>query len=218
MQELHLEHLNRNEYIDSIAQINDKKSLGFANMALKWWDRHFSWNAHGCIALTNEKEEHLSYIFYKIDRYNEYITIHNIFTPQKFRRHGYASQLFELVFQAAEKKNVSRFRMTCVPQSLSFYLTMGVVYWGINSLGDYYCDLPLPKGGITQIEKMINNAEPEELAGEHLNSIISKVKGNLQELDDRQTKVYEEHTKELAESYLYDELMLLGKENLEDKV
>ncbi|MDM5270858.1 GNAT family N-acetyltransferase [Sulfurovum sp. zt1-1] len=209
MQEFHLEHLNRNAYIDSIAQIKDKKSLGFANLALYWWDRHFSWKAHGCVVLSNEKQEHLSYIFYKIDRYNEYITIHNIFTPLKFRRHGYASQLFELVFQTAEQKNVSRFRMTCVPQSLSFYLTMGVVYWGINSLGDYYCDLPMPKGGITQIEKMVKDTDPRELAGKHLNSIISKVKGNVEELDEKQTKVYEEHMEQLAESYLYKELMMI---------
>ena len=217
MQTLHLEHLDRNAYIDSIAQIKDKKSLGFANMALKWWDRHFSWNAHGCIALTNEKEEHLSYIFYKIDRYHEYITIHNIFTPLKFRRHGYASQLFELVFKIAEKNHISRFRITCVPQSLSFYLTLGFVYWGINTQGDYYCDLPLPEGGIDKIEKMIKNSEPEELAGKYLNSIISKVKGNVEELDDLQKAQYKEDKKKLAESYLYDELMLIEEEKLDDK-
>jgi predicted GNAT family acetyltransferase len=218
MQKLHLEHLNRTEYIDSISQIKDKKSLGFAEMSLNWWDRHFSWKAHGCIVLSNEKKVHLSYIFYKIDRYNECITIHNIFTPLMFRRQGYARKLFELVFKAAEEKNVSRFRMTCVPQSLNFYLGMGVVYWGINKLGDYYCDLPLPRGGITQIEKMVQDSEPEALAGAHLQSIISKVKGNVEELNEKQTKVYEAHAKQVAESYLYDELMLIEEKKRDDKV
>ena len=213
MPKFHLEHLNRNAYIHSIEQIKDKKSIGFANLALNWWDRHFSWKVHGCVTLCNEEQEHLSYIFYKIDRYNEYITIHNIFTPLKSRRQGHARELFELVFQIAADKNVSRFRITCVPQSLDFYLTMGFVYWGINSQGDYYCDLPLPEGGIDQIENMVKETDTEELAGKYLNTIVSRVKGNVENLDDVQTKVYEEHTEKLSESYLYDELMIMEKQS-----
>lgn len=209
MPEFHLEYLNRNAYIDSISQIKDKKSLGFANLSLTWWDRHFSWKKHGCVSLSNEKQTHLSYIFYNIDRYNEYITVHNIFTPFKFRRHGYARQLFELVFKIAVQKNVSRFRITCVPQSLDFYLTMGFVYWGINSQGDYYCDLPLPKGGVDQIEEMTKNTDTEALAGKYLDTIISRVEGNSKKLDDEQTIVHEAHMKKLAENYLYDELMII---------
>jgi len=217
LQKFHLEHLNRNDYIDSIAQIKDKKSFGFANLALHWWDRHFSWKVHGCITLSNEKKEHLCYIFYKIDRYNEYITIHNIFTPLQFRRKGYASQLFERVFQIADEKRVRRFRITCVPQSLNFYLTLGLVYWGINRLGDYYCDLPLPKGGMPQIEQMVKNTDPEELAGEYIHNIVSKVKGNREKLDSAQSIIHEVHTKKLEERYLYDELMILKKKRLDDQ-
>lgn len=211
MTEFHLEHLDRKGYINSIEQIKDKKSIGFANLALDWWDRHFSWKVHGCVILTNEKREHLSYIFYKIDRYNEYLTIHNIFTPLKFRRKGYAHQLFALVFKVAEQKNVSRFRVTSVPQSLSFYLTMGFVYWGINTQGDYYCDLPLPEGGLKQISPMVKKSDPKELAGKYVGNIISKVKGNSETLDNTQTLIHKKSTKKLADSYLYDELMILGK-------
>jgi hypothetical protein len=207
----HLENLNRNAYLDSISHIKDEKSVRFATLALNWWDRHFSWKAHGCVILSNEKNEHLSYIFYKIDRYDEYITIHNIFTPLEFRRNGYGHRLFRLVFQMAEEKNVSRFRITCVPQSLDFYMTMGFVYWGINSQGDYYCDLPLPKGGIDHVDEMVKETAPQKLAGKHLNAIISKVKGNIEQLDDVQTMVYTKHAKKLAESYLYEELMILGE-------
>lgn len=209
MPHYHLEDLNRNDYLDSISHIKDDKSVRFATMALNWWDRHFSWKVHGCVILANEQQEHLSYIFYKIDRYDEYITIHNIFTPLEFRRNGYAHTLFKLVFQIAEKKNVSRLRMTCVPQSLDFYMSMGFVYWGINSQGDYYCDLPLPKGGIDQVDEMIQKTSPRKLAGKHLSAIISKVKGNIEKLDDVQTKVYKKNAQKLSDSYFYKELMLL---------
>lgn len=209
MSKYHLQNLDRKAYIDSIAKIKDKKSIGFANLALNWWDRHFSWNAQGCVILTNEKKEHLCYIFYKIDRYNEYLTIHNIFTPLIFRRKGYAKKLFELVFQIAENKNVSRFRVTCVPQSLNFYLTLGFVYWGINTQGDYYCDLPLPEGGIDNLTDMIQQSEPKELAGKHVGTILSKVKGNVETLNEPQAAIHEKTTKKLADSYLYDDLMTM---------
>ena len=211
MPHYHLENLNRNAYLDSISNIKDDKSVSFATLALNWWDRHFSWKAHGCVILSNENNEHLSYIFYKIDRYDEYITIHNIFTPLEFRQNGYAYTLFRLVFQMAEEKNVSRFRITCVPQSLDFYMTMGFVYWGINTQGDYYCDLPLPKGGIDQVGEIVKETAPQKLAGKHLNGIISKVEGNIENLDKAQTIVYEEHAQKLADSYLYEELMQLGE-------
>jgi len=205
----HLTHLDRAAYISSIAKIKDTKSNGFANMALKWWDRHFSWKAHGCVILSNEQKEHLCYIFYKIDRYHEYITIHNIFTPLKYRRKGYAHRLIGLVFDRALQKNVSRFRATCVPQSLDFYLSMGFVYWGINIYGDYYCDMPLPTTGLNALESMVEHSTPEELAGTHLNDILSKVKGNTEKLNDVQIKSHHEDTEKLKNGYLYDELMLL---------
>ena len=211
MPNYHLENLNREAYLDSISHIKDEKSVRFATLALNWWDRHFSWKVHGCVILTNEKKEHLSYIFYKIDRYNEYITIHNIFTPLEFRRKGYGLSLFRQVFQTAIDKNVSRFRITCVPQSLDFYMTLGFVYWGINSQGDYYCDLPLPKGGIDQVNGMVKETAPVELAGKQLNTILSKVKGNIEKLDHKQTIHYQKNTKKLANRYLYKELMKLSR-------
>ncbi len=211
MPHYHLEDLNRDAYLDSISHVKDDKSVRFATLALNWWDRHFSWKVHGCVILANDKQEHLSYIFYKIDRYDEYITIHNIFTPLEFRRKGYGYRLLRLVFQLAEEKNVSRFRITCVPQSLDFYMTMGFVYWGINSQGDYYCDLPLPKGGIDQVSEMVQETTPKKLAGKHLNTIISKVKGNIEKLDDIQTMDHKKHAQKLSDSYLYKELMRLEK-------
>jgi arsenate reductase-like glutaredoxin family protein len=69
----------------------------------------------------------------------------------------------------------------------------------------------LPKGGIDQVEEMVQETTPQKLAGKHLNGIISKVEGNIENLDNAQTKVYKEHAQKLADSYLYEELMQLGE-------
>ena len=133
--------VNRNEYLESVAEIADARSRGFADMALRWWDRHYSWSAGGSVILTDERGRHLCYLFYKIDRYKEYLTIHNILTPLCHRRHGYALLLLHWVFEQALHEHVRRFKAVCVPQSLDFYLALGFCYWGLTSAKDYYCNL-----------------------------------------------------------------------------
>jgi GNAT superfamily N-acetyltransferase len=203
----HLTNLNREAYKDSIATITDTKSAGFAKMALEWWDRHFSWKPHGCVALSDEHDAHLCYIFYKIDRYKEYMTIHNIFTPHPHRRMGYAKILLKRVFAQASDARVSRFRFVSVPQSLDFYLSMGFVYWGINSVGDYYCDLPLPENGLEGIKSMIEESDLETLIGASFETIYSKIGGNENLLSQEQHLGFESDKVKMHKHYLNDAFM-----------
>jgi GNAT superfamily N-acetyltransferase len=203
----HLEPLDREAYSASIEQITDAKSSGFARLARDWWDLHFSWKVHGCIALTDEKGAHLSYIFYKIDRYREYITVHNLFTPRPHRRHGYARELLRLVFKQACNEHVRRFRLASVPQSLDFYLSIGLVYWGINSQGDYYCDLPLPEKGLDGIGAMVQEMDAAGLVGGNFDTIYAKVGGNEMLLSAEQQLAFQSDRRKLGKDYRYDLLM-----------
>ncbi len=207
MPTLHTEHLDREAYSRSTANIDDTKSVGFARQAREWWDRHFSWKAQGCIVLADETDRHLSYIFYKIDRYGDYITVHNLFTPCRYRRSGYARELLRRVFEEASEAHVRRFRMTSVPQSLAFYQSLGMVYWGINGVGDYYCDLPLPEGGLSGVPAMVRKMTVSELVGKSFDTIYTKVGGNEALLSPEQHLAFESDCLKLAEGYMYDALM-----------
>jgi len=176
----HLEYLSREEYISSTAKIEDRRSIKFADMSLKWWDKKFGWYEKGCVVLCSDKNVHLTYLFYKIDRYNNYLTIHNIFTQENKRRHGYAKMLMLLVFKLALTQKVKRFRLTCISNSLDFYLSLGFIYWGVNSVGDFYCDLPLPLTGLKGVPKMIEDLSTQELIGKSFD-IISKKTSNYSE-------------------------------------
>jgi GNAT superfamily N-acetyltransferase len=202
----HLTHLDRKAYVNSISKISDPRSLGFANLALQWWDRHFSWKAQGCVALADEKEVHLCYIFYKIDRYGEYLTIHNLFTPAPKRRHGHAHELLAMIFDLAIAQHVGRFKLSCVPQSLDFYLTLGFVYWGLNSVGDYYCDLPLPDEGLDALGEMVAASDVKSLAGSSLGAICKKVEGNEETLDTAQRDIHAKKCKQMGSRYMRDAL------------
>lgn len=207
----HLKNLDRKAYIDSVANIDDEKTRRFAKMSMEWWDRHFSWNQHGCVVLLNEQDEHLSYIFYKIDRYNTYLTIHNLFTPLAERRNGYAHLLLKMIFDIAIKKEVSRFNLSSVSQSLDFYLYLGFIYWGLNTQKDYYCDMPIPKDGLDTLNSMVNDSSTSDLVGKSMNKIYTKIKGNTNEMDKTQTLLYKNDKTKMGNSYMLKELMDLNE-------
>lgn len=203
----HFEYLGREAYISSIATISDPKSLKFANMSLAWWDRHFSWKRNKCLVLCDENNKHLCYVFYKIDRYHMYVTIHNIFTPLGMRHNGYAHELLSEVFNIAIDKNVRRFKLSSISKSLDFYLSLGFVYWGINSVGDYYCDLPLPKKGLDDLENMISEADTATLIGANMDKIYKKVNGNDLKLDEQKLCRYENDKIKMGDHYMLTLLM-----------
>jgi len=206
MSHYHLIHLDREAYITSIAKIADTKTLNFSKMSLDWWDKYFNWKAQGCVVLADADGNHLSYVFYKIDRYHQYLTIHNIFTPLTQRRNGYAKELLNMLFEIALIEKVRRFKLLSVSKSLDFYMALGFVYWGVNNVGDYYCNLPVPSDGLSGLEAMTKNTDIQTLIGRHLNEIYSKVNGNDINLDLIKSKLYEEDRLKMQKNYRLDDL------------
>ncbi len=204
MHEYTLIHLDRDAYLQSIATITDTRSLGFAQLALRWWDRHFSWKQHGCVALSDSHANHLSYIFYKIDRYGDYLTIHNLFTPRSLRRKGYAKQLLSNVFKQAAAQHVRRFRCSCVPQSLEFYLSLGFAYWGTNTEKDYYCDLPMPDEGLEGLVQMVEETDADQLMGKSEATIRKKVCGHVNTMGLEGRGNYKDDLEKMGGRYLGD--------------
>lgn len=206
MYDYHLETLSRDDYLSSIQKIEDPKSLGFAKHSLKWWDRHFGWRNGGCVVLCNKDNIHLCYIFYKIDRYRDYLTIHHLLTPFKYRRHGYAKVLLNKVFLEANSLNVKRFRATCVPQSLDFYLSLGFAYWGLTPTKDYYCDLPIPSKGLGDLNAMIVHTSIQQLIGTRKNAICNKIKNNDKELNNMEQHRYDSDKEKMQEAFMLDKI------------
>jgi GNAT superfamily N-acetyltransferase len=205
----HLKSLDRNAYITSIARIEDSETLRFADQSLAWWDRHFSWNAQGCNVLCDEDNNHLCYLFSKIDRYGEYLILYNLFTPLNEQRKGFATHILHLIMEEAAKKHVRRITFSSVSASLDFYHLLGFIYWGINDIGDYYCNLPLPKKGLEGIFAMTQNNNHEMMVGQNLSKIYAKVHGNESQLTPKQHLVHTADILKLGKSYAHDELKFL---------
>lgn len=201
MPKYHLSDLNRSAYISSIETIQDEKTAAFANMSLLWWDKHYLWASQACVVLKNARNEDLCYVFYQVDRYRQYMTIHNIFTPLSQRRKGYAYTLLKMIFDLAITNHVRRFKITSISTSLDFYLSIGLIYWGVNSVGDYYCDLPIPQEGLASIGMMIKSSDTPTLIGKNFDTIHNKIKGNDTNLSTAQTLVYNSDIAKMGDRY-----------------
>ncbi len=201
MRAYHLCFLGRDEYIESVSLIADPKTQRFADQSLAWWDRHASWKASRCAVLCDADDNHLCYLFSRIDRYNEYLTLYNLFTPLLHRRHGYATALLRIVLDAAIQKHVRRITFSSVSGSLDFYKSLGFIYWGINDIGDYYCNLPLPLGGLDAIGEMSSTESTAVLVGHSRELIHAKIHGNERDLSNDQHHKFEADKERLGESY-----------------
>lgn len=209
MSDYHLQSLGRDQYVASIALIQDAPSLRFADQSLAWWDRHFSWNAQGCYVLCDENNTHVCYLFSKIDRYAEYLTLYNLFTPLVHRRNGYATLMLKMILDTALKQHVKRITFSSISTSLDFYTVLGFIYWGINEIGDYYCNLPLPKEGLEGIVSMTQKSDIEQLIGKHIDTIFTKIDGNEDRLSAEQILLYEADIVKLGAHYAHNRLQVL---------
>ena len=198
--------LDHDQYTESINNIADEATYRFARQAEAWWNRHFSWRSDGCRVLMDEKGEHLAYLFYKVDRYREYLTIHNLFTPEVHRRQGYALEMLETLFSTQADRGVRRFHMSCTPEALSFYAKMALIYWGVDETGNYHCDLPLPSEGIPGIKPMVQDSSNQELLGDHADAIYQKVSDDGAHFGTEKSRRFEKEKKMLDDAYRHDAL------------
>ncbi|HHD72757.1 MAG TPA: GNAT family N-acetyltransferase [Epsilonproteobacteria bacterium] len=193
--------LSRSDYIDSISAISDPKSRRFGEKSLAWWDRHFNWKKDQCLALADKDEQPLTYLFGINDRYLQYLTIHNLFTPLVHRQQGYARELLSQQFAMSRLKNVKRFKLCAVPQALKFYDKLGFIYWGINTAGDYYCDLPLPQSGLDGVSAMVQSSTDKELIGNKIKTIQNRTRQNGERLTEMEKEQFDADKKWLGKKY-----------------
>jgi len=195
--------LDRDEYLHSVKKIDDFDTLKFSKHALDWWDDYYSWKNFPPIALSLDGINK-AYIFYNISKDNRYLTIHNLFTPKAFRNKGYAHKLLSELFKIKSGNDIERFKMYCVSSSLEFYSSLGLSYWGVNSLNQYYCDFKMPNKNISEIPKIVHNTSVSEFTDIEYEYIYEKIIANGSDFDMKQTDIYNDAVEMLGNKYMFD--------------
>lgn len=201
--------LNREQYLASVTQMTHFESLKFAKQSLDWWDTYYSWSQFPCLCLQNNGKK-VCYLFYHISKDNKYLTIHNLLTPHPHRFNGYAKILLTLLFTHLFNHNspIQRVKMICVSSSLSFYMKLGVDFWGVNELGQYYTNFPMPDT-IEDIPLLMKNETLKQLPNEELQNIYDKLKINGKQFDLKETIIFHRSLDMLGKRYRFEELKKL---------
>jgi hypothetical protein len=199
--------LNREEYIASVASIEHSSSQEFAQQSLKWWDSYYSWNKFPCLCLEDDNGKDVCYLFYHISRNNQYLTIHNILTPFHSRFKGYAKKLLTLLFnKILLHADIERVKMYCVSSSLQFYMNLGIDFWGVNRIGQYYTDFPMPDSNIKEIKELMNNEDLTQISTKNRNAIYNKLQDNGSEFNKKEMLIFKKSLTLLKERYRFKEL------------
>lgn len=203
--------LNRVQYIDSVAKIDHKQSSEFAQQAMEYWDDFYSWENSPCLCL-QDKGEDVCYLFYSITKNQKYLFIHNILTPNIHRFNGYAKKLLTILFnEILVFSYIERVKMYCVTSSLKFYMKLGIDFWGVNHLNQFYTNFPMPSKGIDEIPSLMKKEHLEDLNKKELTQIYEKLKKNGSELNEKESKIYDRCLDTLGDRYRFKELTQILK-------
>jgi hypothetical protein len=94
--------------------------------------------------------------------------------------------------------------MNCVSSSLDFYNKLGLEYWGINELSQYYCDFKMPIKDISEIPQIVKDSKLSELSDERIMQIFEKLKNNGTTLDEKMSDKFEDSKEKLEGKYHFD--------------
>ncbi len=196
---------SREEYLNSVKLIKDFETLKFSKQALEWWDNYYSWEKNPPLCLRDNNKD-ICYLFYTISKDNEYLNIHNIFTPKNYRNNNYAYKMIEHLFNTLMDSNIKRFKLYSVSSSIKFYMKLGLKFWGVNESGQYYCDFKMPQKNINELKSIVKNENIENIGETNLIKIFEKLKLNGSEFDEKQTFIHNQCLDLMGNNYLFNEL------------
>lgn len=203
---MNIKTLTREQYLDSTSTITHIASKEFAKQALEYCDDFYSWDDYPCICL-EEQGEDVCYLFYHLSRDKRYLTIDNILTPFEHRYKGYAKYMLGFLFQKFSKGSIiQRVKMFCVSSSLHFYMKLGIDFWGVNSLGQYYTEFPLPKNGIDEIKVLMKKETLSTLYNREIKALYKKLELNGSKLGEEESKIFNKSLKLMGKRYRFKEL------------
>jgi GNAT superfamily N-acetyltransferase len=199
-------YLNKEEYLTSVLQMTNISTLQFAKAAMEWWDNYYSWKNFPCMVLQDDHQD-VAYLFYHISKDKQYLTIHNIFTHHDQRQQGYATKLLQILYsQLTQTHSIQRTKMHCVDSSLSFYMKLGVKFWGVNDIGQFYANFKMPTKSINELPQINQNERLDELSNSEILQIWEAHKANGSEFDPQRLNRFNNSLELLGESYQFDRL------------
>lgn len=133
-----------------IESSNVGKNTKFLYNSHSLWTRFKNYSSSPPIALKVE-DEIVCVIFATFNK-DKYTNLYDIVTTQGNEGKGYASLLWDdYVNYAVNEKSSTRLKISCTPDSITWHLRNGLVFWGVDKSGSLRSDQPLFKNREEQL-------------------------------------------------------------------
>lgn len=201
-----IKNLSPEQYLQLTSKITHTGSKEFAFQAYEYCNKFIKWDKFPCISLEVDNIV-VCYLFYHLSKDKRYLSIDNILTDFEYRHNGYAKYMLSFLFKKFSKGSITqRVKMYCVSSSLEFYMKLGVDFWGVNHIGQYYTEFPIPKNGIDEIKTLMKNETLSTLYKREVQSIYKKLELNGRSFNKKEKEVFDNSLKLLKNRYRFKEL------------
>lgn len=143
--------LNETQIEQIVEDSTDGKNTKFLSSAHNLWKRFQNYPKSPPMALA-VADKIVSIIFATFNK-NRYTNLYEIVTVQGHEGNGYASKLWDKYVQyACLDKGMTRLKISCTPDSITWHLRNGLVFWGVDPTGSLKSDQPLFPDRKTQLD------------------------------------------------------------------
>lgn len=87
--------------------------------------------------------EPVALVFITLSDRSKYANLYEIVTLEGKEGNGYASIVWEMVMTAACERGIQRLKISCTPESVTWHLRNGLIFWAVDPSGSLRSDQPL---------------------------------------------------------------------------
>lgn len=90
-----------------------------------------------------DRGEPVALVFITFSHKSKYANLYEIVTLEGKEGNGYASTIWEMVMSEAYNSGMDRLKISCTPESVTWHMRNGLIFWAVDPSGSLRSDQPL---------------------------------------------------------------------------
>ena len=118
------------------------RNTKFLKQAHNLWFRFKNYEKHPAFAL-KKSDKIVAVIFATTSERTKYINLYEIVTIAGEEKKGYATKIWSEFIAYWYDKGMKRIKLSCTPQSVTWHVRNGLIFWSVDKQGSLRSDQPL---------------------------------------------------------------------------
>lgn len=139
----------------------DGKNTRFLRGSVNLWKRFKNFDNHPPYVLFDGNDP-VAFVFATTSKRSKYMNLYDIVTAEGCEGNGYASEIWSCVMYEASLNGMLRLKISCTPESVTWHVRNGLIFWAVDPSGSLRSDQPLMPSRSEQKElrdMIVNNPD-----------------------------------------------------------